>query len=113
LGDPARVGVDAARVEVVAGPTSPVPRDVTTWPGRIVAHRFAGDHVTVDVALGDRGRPVDASSAADGHASRRAEGAPSRGPHLRATGPVHAMPGTDRAVTVAVPDDAWRTLSVE
>ncbi len=83
LGDPALVGIEAGRL--VVGPAGGDPSG-DARSGRVVGHRFAGDHVAIDVALDDHDVVV------------------------RATGPVHAMPGPGADVEVTVPDDAWSPL---
>ncbi len=88
LGRPDLAGVDAGRVEVRPADAQDRPSDVSgSWPGLVTDHHFAGDHVSVDVALSG----VDAV--------------------LRATGPVHAMPARNDEVVASVPDDAWRSLT--
>lgn len=84
-GDPTLVGVDPGRV-VVRAAGSGTAEDDAAWPGRVVRHRVATDHATVDVRL-----------AAD--------------LVVRATGPTHALPGRDADVMVTIPADAWRGLA--
>lgn len=87
LGRPAVVGVDAGRVDVVARSTDAGRAgDATRWDGVITDHHFAGDHVSVDVAVSGSDLVV------------------------RATGPVHAMPERGAEVATIVLDDAWRVL---
>jgi thiamine transport system ATP-binding protein len=105
------VGVDAGRVHVQPvrpdAPSAPAPGSgegadrapgtggaqpptagaaAATWPGLVTAHRFAGDHVAVVVALDDH----------DGE--------------VHATGPVHQMPAMGAHVLVTVRDRAWVPL---
>lgn len=90
LDHPTLVGVDAGRVAVRPA-TAPDarPERSASWPGRVTDHHFAGDHVSVDIALSG----VDVV--------------------MRATGPVHAMPARHDEVVASVPDDAWRPLAKE
>ena len=98
----AAVGVDAGRVHLApiaagdaatpatigGGAAAPVERDIpsTSWAGRVVGHRFAGDHVAVVIAL-------------DGHDVE-----------VHATGPVHVMPAMGDRVRATVTDRAWVPL---